>query len=139
VFIRPEPADKGVPYPRNASFKEVWCFLGYAIYASQLLEHTLLDTIVSLDKSAKAGKANLEKRTFGQLVKELEKVGNPSTDLVGKLKEANEKRVQEVHLFIRRNWTKLDVRDGRKEILDELRNLIACALDSTQRLTEEYV
>ncbi len=123
-----------IPESENCCAKEPYAFYGLTSYAAQLMEHSALNVVLAL-KLPEVGlctvqvfdeiSVNLEKRTFGQLLGACKKEIDLSDEELELLNEALNLRNYVTHHFFRAHATNFVSEAGQKEMIDEMRGLIA--------------
>jgi len=123
-----------VPIFEKCCDKEPFAFYGLASYAAQLMEYSALNLllVLSLPEMNLCTKqlfdeitANLEKKTFGQLLKKCKSKINISEQEIETLNEALELRNFLVHHFYKDHAENFISVDGIQEMVKELRVLTA--------------
>lgn len=123
-------ADRSIPEPVGDDAKEVYAFFGLAAYQAQVLEQELLLFASMLRLSRRTGITSrdvedlldtLDRRTFGQLLAEARKLTEIPSTLERDLDTALESRNDLVHGFFARHSEDFMSRQGRVEMIAELR------------------
>jgi hypothetical protein len=113
-----------LPEPEDFGPKEVFTFYGLAAYHVQVLEQELLIFAMVLHRSGnsrltqsdlEALFANLEQRTFGQLLREAARLTRVPDEVAGQLKLALDRRNYLVHRFFEKHSEDFVSERGRAE------------------------
>ena len=135
------PHSPDVPKPDFDDPKEPYAFFGLAANAAQLLEQSLINLVVAVHMAnselltqqvALRLFAQMESKTFGQLLKAARELIDIPTDLEERLRLALDKRNYLTHGFFRAHDENLMSDSGRRTIIVELSELITFLRDVDQ-------
>lgn len=133
-----------IPVPEYDDPKELWAFYGLTAYEAQLLEQSLINLAAVLQlpephaltrEAFEEMFSALNRRTPGKLIHATKKLGPFPDGAEAQLMEALEKRNYLVHHFFRTHDEDLMSETGRRQMIDELRDLLAL-LQNADRVVE---
>lgn len=136
-----------IPRPDYDDPKEPYALYGLAAYYAQCFEQSLILILVILKAMgvSQMKEANyddvltaLDKGTMGALIRDLKKVSKVGTRLEVVMRELLTKRNYLMHSFFQKNSEKLLSEQGRRAVLDELREMAQAFQDGDKILTDIY-
>lgn len=128
-YRRPE-----IPDPDYEDPKEVFAFFGLAAYSAQLIEQGLSNLFVGLHVVYKKKPTwndvrlmfeNADKKTLGRLLKDVRKLVPFKSELEEELQKVLKKRNYLAHHFFVEHSEDFLHEKGRRQMIDELREIIA--------------
>lgn len=127
--------------------KEPYAFFGLAAYYAQCFEQSIILLILALnalnahkmkDTSYDGLLARLDKQTLGQLIRELNTKAKITPQFLAQMDGLLKQRNYLMHHYFERNSTKLMSERGRREMLDELRQIAQAFQDGDHALVRTY-
>lgn len=118
-----EEADK----EEDIQWKTIYSLFGMSVFRAQGYEDSLIKFVIEAESRwGKTGLADekIKKLTLGKLQKEYSKYCNLPEARTASMKNALEKRNSLVHSFYRKRADKLSNHAGRKEVIEELMEII---------------
>jgi hypothetical protein len=140
--------DPDIPDPDYDDPKEVYAFYGLAMYAAQLLEHSLLNLAAGLYLKKKpvvtkqifdATFQDLDRKTLGQLLVATRSLTRVSEAVDAALQKALRRRNYLTHQFFRAHAAAFTHEKGRRLMLDELGALIVEFKQADAMVTPIYI
>jgi hypothetical protein len=137
-----------VPEPDHDDPKEVYAFYGLAMYAAQVLEHSILTLAAGLFMTKApvitrqvfdATFSDLDRKTMGALLKAAQSIMPIPTDIDVVLTDALQKRNYLTHHFFRKHAEIFTHERGRQEMIAELRSLIKAFQRADELVTPLYM
>jgi ribosomal protein S15P/S13E len=137
-----------IPEPNYDDPKEVYAFFGLTFYCAQLLEQGFINFVVALHAkrivefrtvTIEALFEKFDKRTFGNVLREIRKYIDIPTSLAANWEKAWEKRNYLAHHFWRTHDIDLLSKSGQQKMIDELRELLIFLKGVDKELDKEWI
>jgi hypothetical protein len=135
------------PEPESNDAKEVYAFFGLAAYQAQVLEQGLIALVLFIKRIQNPNmevrnidkiELNLDKRTFGRIIKSANQYREFPCELDSELRIALLKRNYLMHHYFKIHDKDFMCDKGRKKMIKELRKIIKVFTHIDRRL-EEYI
>ncbi len=136
-----------IPDPDYDDPKETFAFFGLTFYYAQVLEQGIVNLAVALNAKGISGVTigdvrtlyeSMDEKTFGQVLRAAQKVMSIPNPLAADLETAVKKRNFLAHRFFVEHDTDHMTVEGRRRIIDELRDTLRFLQDIDKKLDEVW-